>query len=159
VCVCVCVSVSVSVCVCVFFFGILLATKASCFGLVILFQLAYINYIWRDLFACMHIMYFDHIHPLDYPIFFILLAYCCCTGRYIVTFTKVLAICLSKIHPLQHSLFSLLSPSLNSFNRSHFSISYISIKYFHYIHHPSHFPYVLPNWFIPSIFLLSTLAP
>jgi hypothetical protein len=71
-----------------------------------------------------------------------------CTGwRYIVAFTKVLIICQiyhNLIHPLHLSPLSSLHPLL-SFNKYHFSFTYMHMQYLHHIHTPSQFSYLLPT--------------
>jgi hypothetical protein len=62
---------------------------------------------------------------------------------YTVTFTEVLSIHYSWIHPLHHSPLSLLPHSWNSFNRSHFSI-------YTWVHNISTTLTLLHRFLIPS---------
>jgi hypothetical protein len=75
----------------------------------------------------------------------------CCDGwEYIVTFTKVLTIYQiyhNWTHLHHHSSLS-SSHSWNSFNRSHFSFTFMCTQYLHHIHLPSPFPHLLP---LPSV--------
>jgi hypothetical protein len=70
---------------------------------------------------------------------------------YIVTFTEVLTICLSLIHPLNRSPLSLLPHFWNSFSRSHFFIFLCDTSYFHCIH-PLH-PFICspPTPLVPTL--------
>jgi hypothetical protein len=63
---------------------------------------------------------------------------------YIVTFTKVLTICHSWIHPLHHSPLSSLPtiPGIVSADLT-FPFTYMSTEYFHHIYPPTPFPYIL----------------
>jgi hypothetical protein len=81
----------------------------------------------------------EHMLALKWLVFFsFLLLY----WGYIVTFTKVLIIYHSCIHP---------SHSWNSFTRSYFSFAYMSTIYFHHIHLLIPFPYILPPSTVPTL--------
>jgi hypothetical protein len=80
--------------------------------------------------------------PISLSDFFVLFYYC--IRGYIVEFTKVPATCEiyhTWIHLFHHSPLSSSPPPIpDSFNRSHFPITYMCTQYLHHIHPPTPFP-------------------